>query len=510
MEKILCALRAFSVEDIVQEITGDATVSIVERKSREIRLRRTGEAGSGSDNDYVLCFSLSLSETLLKLRKKYFNLVIIDERQKDEAAGEFDLQQFLVPFLNAIELEPNVDKRYSSNRVLVLLDETPALAEQVFELGKLQIGSYLARPFQAGRLWNKVDQHLHAKRKSGKTAVCIAGGGAEGLLYELGVLKALNSLLANFRVTDFDIFCGISAGAYIAAVLANGVQPEELIKAFEGESQIFDPITSQTIYDLNYPEFFSTIISFWTNLAKSARVTPNIFASIIKAFPNGICKGEKLREFLKKQLETHKLSDDFRTLDKELYIGATNMDTFEHVVFGDTGWRDIPISTAVRASSAMEPIYSPARIGNTWYIDGVFTHTTNLELAIKKGATFVIVIDPIVPLKIDKPGYVISKGGIFSTIQVVKGLISTRFDRTYSFLKKRYPDVDFYVFKPKGEEMKLLSGSPMKYKIRLGIIKLAFETTLTRFNDDYDIFQQGFRKHGLELTQKDVPAEQGP
>lgn len=507
MEKLLFFVNRISLDDIIQSIENNPTITIIEKKSRKIELRVNSQI-SMVKKEHILYFSKTMSEMLLKLRKKYFNMVIVDERLANVDTERLDFQEVLIPLLNNIEKEPNPDKQYSFNRVLVLLDDTSDLPDRVFELGKLQIGTYLTRPFEDNRLFKKIEHHLHRTRKTGKTALCIAGGGLEGLLYELGVLRALNSLFKNFKVTDFDIFTGISSGAYIGSILANNIQPEEFISAFEGESSVFGPITSKVIYDLNLPEYAVTLFSFWRNMARfSANLTPNVFASIIKAFPNGICKGEKMREFLRDQLTKRGLTDDFRKLTKELYIGATNMDTFNHVVFGNTGWRDVPISTAVRASSAMVPVYSPARIGNAWYIDGAFTHTTNLELAVKKGAHLIIVIDPVVPLKIEKPGYVAKKGGIFSTIQGVKGLISTRFDRTYKFLKKQYPDVDFYIFRPKGEEMRLLSGSPMKYKIRLGIVALAYETTINRIMEDFEIFQKGFHKHGIELTKKVVKEE---
>ncbi|MFC1851138.1 patatin-like phospholipase family protein [candidate division CSSED10-310 bacterium] len=508
MERILFFINAISIEDIIQAIKKDSSLEVSEQRSREILIRRRDLRAGEPAREYLFSFSKSMSETLLKLRKKYFNLVVVDERSAQADASESDFNDLLIPLLYKIEQEPNIDKRYSLSRIIILLDQNPYLPEKTFELGRLQIGSYVTQPFVQSRLLHRIDELLHQKRGTGKKALCIAGGGLEGLLYELGVLRALNSLFKNCRVTDFDIFCGISSGAFISAILANGIQPEEFIKAFEGKTENFDAITAQTIYDLNFSGYVSRWLSFWKNMSKFPNSSVSLFSSIIKSFPNGICKGEKLREFLRKQLNKSNYSDDFRKLNKELYIGATNMDSFEHVVFGDEGWRDLPISTAVRASSAMEPIYSPAKIGHNYYIDGAFTRTTNFELAVRKGANLVIIIDPLVPIKTEQSGYVMNKGGIFSTIQGVKGLVASRFDRGYSFAKKQYPHVDFYVFKPRGEDMRLMSGSPMKYKIRLGIVKLAFEDTIKRITDDFDIFYKGFMKHGIEITKQVVSDEE--
>ena len=43
--------------------------------------------------------------------------------------------------------------------------------------------------------------------------------------YKLGGLKALDDFLVNRKTTDFDIYVGLSAGAFLAAPLAGGVTP---------------------------------------------------------------------------------------------------------------------------------------------------------------------------------------------------------------------------------------------------------------------------------------------
>ena len=45
----------------------------------------------------------------------------------------------------------------------------------------------------------------------------------------------------------------------------------------------------------------------------------------------------------------------------ELYLAATDLDTCERIVLGAEGWDDVPISTAVRASTALPMVYEPHR-----------------------------------------------------------------------------------------------------------------------------------------------------
>ena len=48
---------------------------------------------------------------------------------------------------------------------------------------------------------------------TGKTALVLAGGGITGAVYEIGALRAMNDMLINHTVNDFDIYVGTSAGA---------------------------------------------------------------------------------------------------------------------------------------------------------------------------------------------------------------------------------------------------------------------------------------------------------
>ena len=63
-----------------------------------------------------------------------------------------------------------------------------------------------------------------------KLGLVCAGGGVTGAIYEIGALAALEDRLENASITDFDVFVGVSAGAYISALLANGVTPSLLFR----------------------------------------------------------------------------------------------------------------------------------------------------------------------------------------------------------------------------------------------------------------------------------------
>src|ERR1700754_3502501 len=63
-----------------------------------------------------------------------------------------------------------------------------------------------------------------------RTALVLGGGGVTGGVYEIGALRALDLLAVNRTVNEFDVYVGTSAGSFLAALTANGVTPEEMMR----------------------------------------------------------------------------------------------------------------------------------------------------------------------------------------------------------------------------------------------------------------------------------------
>src|ERR1700746_3538434 len=53
-----------------------------------------------------------------------------------------------------------------------------------------------------------------------KTALVLGGGGFTGGVYEIGALRALDLLTVNSSVSQFDVYVGTSAGAFISSLCA--------------------------------------------------------------------------------------------------------------------------------------------------------------------------------------------------------------------------------------------------------------------------------------------------
>src|SRR2546429_6359560 len=92
-----------------------------------------------------------------------------------------------------------------------------------------------------------------------KTALVLGGGGFTGGVYEIGALRALDLLTLNSTVTQFDVYVGTSAGAFIAALCANGVTPEEMMSVVTQQGhQPFKDVNLSDLLHRNVREFIRT------------------------------------------------------------------------------------------------------------------------------------------------------------------------------------------------------------------------------------------------------------
>ncbi len=473
------------------------------------KLRRVD--AEGRDVRYRIRVTHSAEDARRLLRKEYFNVLAIDEGRAMPDGGYLDPPErpLTETFLSEVIPEHVADTTWRADRTLMLIDPEGSSSRAAFEAGRLQVGGYATWPLTPDSFFDAVADICQRRAVVGKTALCLAGGGIEGLIYEVGALRALDELLIGQGVNDFDIYCGISAGAIAGCFLANGVPPAEFVRAFHGDSSMVDRVGHRTIFQPAWRELASRAARMVTGMLLSPRrALGGLSAFYMKAIPSGFFSGDNMRKFIRKELERPGRTDRFRDLEKELYIGSTDQDTSEHVVFGDRGWDDVRISDAVRASTALVPFYSPAWVRGRWFVDGSYTKTSELEVAIRKGATLVVIVDPLVPIRSGVSGYVRRKGGLFSGIQGVKALVHTRFVEGYRRALEEYPHVDFLVIVPEEDDMRLMSGSPMRYNYRMELEELAYQETLLRVEESYAQFSGELSRHGFQIRQ---PAElRGP
>src|SRR5207302_294790 len=194
-------------------------------------------------------------------------------------------------------------------------------------------------------------------------ALVLGGGGFTGGVYEIGALRALDLLSVNRTVNEFDVYVGTSAGSFVAAAVANGVTPEEMMRVIV--QQVPTPFPDARVNSLlrpNYGEFLSKGLLLPWRLARLVRTlvrdlgqvsAVDLVIGLAEALPSGLYSGAGIEEYVREILSDPDRHDDFRLLNGELYLAATDLDTCERIVLGSQGWDDVPISKAVSASSAL-------------------------------------------------------------------------------------------------------------------------------------------------------------
>jgi NTE family protein len=359
-------------------------------------------------------------------------------------------------------------------------------------------------------------QRRRAAPRASKTALVLGGGGFTGAVYEIGALRALDLLSVNRSVTDFDVFVGTSAGSFVAAMVANGVSPEEMMRVLDRQAPTpFPEIALGTLLSLNLRELTSKAVAFPWRLAKLGwnlvrhvgQVSAlDVVLGIAEGLPSGLYSGEGVEDYVRRVLDDDGRTDDFRRLERQLYITATDLDTCERVVFGADGYDDVPISTAVRASTALPMVYEPVRVGDRELVDGGLISTTNLDLAVEAGARLVIVVNPLVPYvneaRRDNPLHPRVSDMGFPQIgyQAFKLMTYRRLHEIRTLWEDRYPGVDFVLIEPDASDELMFRTSVMDYASRVQIASHGFRSVTVKLAEDYPHLKQVAARHGIEIS----------
>jgi NTE family protein len=359
-----------------------------------------------------------------------------------------------------------------------------------------------------------------ARRRS-KTALVLGGGGFTGGVYEIGALRALDLLSVNRTVNQFDVYVGTSAGAFVAAAVANGVTPEEMMRVIV--QQVPTPFPDARISSLlkpNYGEFLARGLMLPLRLARVLRTlvrdmgqlsAVDIAVGLAEALPSGLYSGKGIERYVRTILSDPDRTDDFRLLPSELYLASTDLDTCERIVFGAEGWDDVPISTAVSASTALPMIYKPVRIKDRELVDGGILSTTNLDIAVEAGAKFIVVVNPLVPYVNDFdrriPSVTGSRAQRVSDMgfphvgyQAFKLLAYQRLHELARRWEDRYPGVDIILIEPEPNDELMFQTSIMNYSSRVDIARHGFQSVTLKLAQDYPRFKRICSRHGIEIS----------
>jgi NTE family protein len=362
------------------------------------------------------------------------------------------------------------------------------------------------------------------RKRPSKTALVLGGGGFTGGVYEIGALRALDLLAVNSTVNSFDIYVGTSAGSFVAAMLANGVTPDEMMQVLNDRvpSELED-LDLNRVLRPNYLGFLQKLAvlplrgtELLLNLVRMGEFSAiDIGVGLAENLPTGLYSGSGIADYVEETLAAAGRSNDFRVLEHELYLAATDLDTCERIVFGEEGWRDVPISKAVQSSTTLPIVYKPVDLKGRQLIDGGIRSTTNVDIAVEKGAKFIIVVNPLVPFVNDfertmttvfgrRVRRVSDMGLPAIANQTFRLIAHARLHEAVAQWEEKYPGVDIILIEPEPND-ELMFGTPiMDYSRRLEIGRHGFESVTATLAKDYERYQEIAERHGLEISGRRV------
>jgi predicted acylesterase/phospholipase RssA len=368
-------------------------------------------------------------------------------------------------------------------------------------------------------------QRQRRRRRRDKTALVLGGGGFTGGVYEIGALRALDLLAVNRTVNEFDVYVGTSAGAFVSSFLANGVTPEEMMRVMNRDlpSPIRDMDLS-TLLRPNYRGFLRKSLLFPFRAAGVLRELAihlrevsavDLITGLASGLPTGMYSGAGIDAYVEEVLSDPDRTNDFRLLENELYLNVTDLDTTERIVLGEGEWADVPISTAVAASGALPMIYQPVEIKGRQFIDGGIRSTTNVDIAVERGAKFIIVINPLVPfvnqftkriptITGERARRVSDMGFVAVGNQTFRILSHDRLHRAVEDWEARYPGVDIILIEPELDDELMFGTSILDYRARLEIAKHGFESVTMKLAREYDLYKAIAQRHGIEISARRV------
>ena len=363
------------------------------------------------------------------------------------------------------------------------------------------------------------------RRPRSRTALVLGGGGFTGGVYEIGALRAIDLLSVNMSVNEFDIYVGTSAGAFVAALAANGVTPEEMMRVVN--AQVPTPFRDIDLGQLLRPNLVEILGKGALMPLRALRLARHLAGNfgqvsamdlvlgLAQGMPSGLYSGKGIERYLRTVLSDPDRTDDFRLLARELYLVATDLDTCERVVLGGPGWDDVPISTAVAASTALPMVYKPVQVRERELVDGGLVSTTNLDIAVEAGAKLVVVINPLVPyvnpftaqhrtITGSRPRHVSDMGFPQIGYQSFKLLAYQRLHEMAKQWEGRYPGVDIVLIEPEPDDEVMFQTSIMDFASRTAIARHGFESVTLKLASQYDDFATICARHGIEVSPKRV------
>jgi predicted acylesterase/phospholipase RssA len=354
-----------------------------------------------------------------------------------------------------------------------------------------------------------------------RIGLALAGGGPEGAIYEIGALRALEEAIAGLELNDLDVYVGVSAGACVAANLANGIGIREMCRALSGaargrQEQREHPFLPETFLQPAVGEFFrrgarvpSLLFDALRDWARSPAEHPfsDSLLRLTGALPVAVLDGQPVRHYLRELYDAPGRTDDFRQLAHRLVVVAAELETGRAARFGDPGLDAVPISLAVQASTALPGLYPPVEIDGRHYVDGVLLKTLHASVALDDGARLVLCVNPIVPVDLEngqglRNGRLVDQGLGAVLSQTFRTLIHSRLRVGLAAYAERYPGADVVLFEPRRDDYRMFYTNIFTFSSRKAVCEHAYKVTRRDLRARADELEPVLARHGLQLRRE--------
>ncbi|MGV6850562.1 MAG: patatin-like phospholipase family protein [bacterium] len=352
------------------------------------------------------------------------------------------------------------------------------------------------------------------RKNNKKIALAIAGGGPLGAIYELGALRALDEALIGKKIHEFDTFVGVSAGAFIAAALANRMPVAQMVRIFISDSDQEYNFKPEHFLKPAYKEYFlragklpSAI--YQSSLRYISSLTGNNEADFLspmsQLMPSGLFDNGIVKDYFTRIFSAPGRTDTFSELECQLYIIAVDLETGTTVRFGEKGHDDLSISTAVQASSSLPALYPPTRINGRYYVDGALKRTLHASVALDHSPHTLFSINPLVPYKAtsEHQPQRLHDGGLPMLLsQTFRSLIHSRMQVAFSKYQNTYPESNLVLFEPQPDDEQMFFTNVFSYASRRSLCEHAYQKTRSEILDKKDQLLAILEPLGLSLDEK--------
>ncbi len=359
----------------------------------------------------------------------------------------------------------------------------------------------------------------HGRNGSPSLGLAIAGGGPVGAVYEIGALRALEESIDGLQLHHLDVYVGVSAGAFLAASLANGISCKELCRIFMGTQHAALKFVPELFLRPAYREYFERAATMPGVLRDAlmrivrnpaAASSAELITDLGRALPSGIYNNKQIHEFLENSFTQHGKGNHFDDLDCKLYIVAVDLDSGKSVRFGGEGYRDVPISKAVQASAALPGLYPPVKIGERYYVDGALRRTLHASVALDQGVDLMLGVNPLVPYNAaddhatpDMPIEALSAGGLPQILsQTFRALIQSRMEIGFKKYRTSHSGSGLLLIEPERGDGELFYTNVFSYSSRNALCEHAFQATRADIRRRADDLEPMLESYGMSLNRK--------